>query len=102
LESPVFFVDVVCRVFRPGDAHESEDQGEEREKRAPTGDAEREAETEKTIDRDVLRQWVEEVRARLREERRLRVGDNFIGKLLVASPSDPDGEVAMWCRSRHS
>ncbi len=31
------------------------------------------------------------MRAGLREQGRLRIGDNYIGKLLAASPPDPDG-----------
>jgi hypothetical protein len=118
-ENPAFFVDVVCRVFKPGDGDEREDEGEER---ASAADAEAEEEPDEqaiaiarngyrllsewrtlpgrdgdTVDGEILRQWVDEARVRLREERRLRVGDNFIGKLLAASPPDPDG--AWPCRA---
>lgn len=121
-ENPAFFVDVVCRVFKPGDEDELDAQGEEGEDRAPGIDAEVEEELDEqaieiarngyrllsewrtlpgrggdTVDGKVLRQWVDETRARLREERRLHVGDNFIGKLLAASPPDPDG--AWPCRA---
>jgi hypothetical protein len=118
-ESPVFFVDVVCRVFKPGDEDERDDEGEEG---APATDTEAEEEPDEqaveiarngyrllsewrtlpgrdgdAVDGDVLRQWVDEARARLRDERRLRVGDDFIGKLLARSPPDPDG--AWPCRA---
>lgn len=115
-ENPAFFVDVVCRAFKPGDGYEREDEGKEGEERASAADAEAEGEPDEqaiaiarngyrllsewrtlpgrdgdTVDGEVLRHWVDEARARLREERRLRVGDNVIGKLLTASPPDPDG-----------
>jgi hypothetical protein len=112
-ESPAFFADVVSLVFKPGDEDERDDEVEESGAAAADGEEDepdqqaieiarngyrllsewrtlpgREGDT---VDGGVLRQWVDEARARLREERRLRVGDNFIGKLLAASPPDPDG-----------
>src|SRR5205807_1300536 len=44
-----------------------------------------------SVDADELRAWVGDARARLREARRLRVGDIYIGKVLAASPPDTDG-----------
>jgi hypothetical protein len=109
-ESPSFFVDVVCRVFKPRDKDERDDDDEEG---PPETDAAEEPDEQAIeiarngyrllsewrtlpgrdgdmVDGEVLRQWVDETRTRLGQEHRLRVGDNFIGKLLAASPPDPD------------
>lgn len=114
-ESPEFFVDVVSRVFRPGDddsdATENDD-GDERDVEADEEDAAVDEHRQAiaanayrllsewrtvpglnigAIDPNVLRTWVEETRARLRDARRLRIGDIYIGKMLATSPPDSDG-----------
>jgi hypothetical protein len=102
--TPSFFVDVVSRIFRPGDEEgEGEAEGEEDEPDEQQVEIARNAfrllsewrtlpgREGNDVDLDVLRAWVEEARAGLREARRLRVGDNYIGKLLASSPPDPDG-----------
>jgi hypothetical protein len=107
---PSFFVDVVSRVFKPGD--EDSDHGDSD---GELSDDETDESDERTIeiarngyrllsewrtlpgedggsvDGEVLSTWIDEARAGLREARRLRVGDSFIGKLLAASPPDADG-----------
>ena len=99
--NPSFFVDVVCRVFKPdtdGEDGGVEDEPDEQEveiarnafrllsdwRALPGRDGD-------AVDVDVLRAWVDEARAGLRERRRLRIGDNYIGKLLASGPPDPDG-----------
>jgi hypothetical protein len=104
--SPDFFVDVICRVYRPGDEDDDEDDddGEEPEELSaqelaiarnahhllmewrtlPGSDAE-------TVDAAALTTWVERARELLRERERLRVGDLQIGQVLAACPPDPDG-----------
>jgi hypothetical protein len=110
-ESPEFFVDVLSRVFRPGDEDTDVETGDEAE--GARDDDEAEAEQQRAIaanayrllsewrtvpglnggaiDPDVLRAWVEEARRRLGEARRLRIGDTYIGKVLATSPPDGDG-----------
>jgi hypothetical protein len=108
--NPSFFVDVLGRVFRPGDEDENDGEGESE------GGAEAREEPDEqgveiarnayrllsewrtlpgrdgaNVDGDVLRDWVERARAELKEVRRLRIGDNFIGKLFASSPPDADG-----------
>jgi hypothetical protein len=109
-ESPAFFVDVVSRVFRPGDEDENgEGAAEETEEKAEEPDEQTLAiarnaysllsewrllpgrRDDGSVDADELRVWVGDARARLREARRLRVGDIYIGKVLTASPPDTDG-----------
>jgi hypothetical protein len=107
--NPSFFVDVVSRVFRPGDEDDEETDEED-----PTAEDAEEADEQQvevarnayrllsewrtlpgrdgdTVDSDVLRDWVNEARTGLNVAKRLKVGDNFIGKLLASSPPDPDG-----------
>jgi hypothetical protein len=103
---PSFFVDVVSRVFRPGDEDETdEDSSEEEAEEADEQQVEvaRNAyrllsewrtlpgRDDDTVDSDVLREWVDEARGGLKAARRLKVGDNFIGKLFASSPPDHDG-----------
>jgi hypothetical protein len=108
-DNPAFFVDVVCRVYKPGDEDERDDEGDERVQATEAELDEQAIEIARNgyrllsewrtlpgrdgnaVATDVLREWVDDARARLREERRLRVGDNFIGKLLAGGPPDPDG-----------
>jgi hypothetical protein len=117
-ESPEFFVDVLSRVFPPGNEDAEDKNGEEadgdEEAEGGEGDEENAEAAERqviganayrllsewrtvpglnggAIDPDVLRGWVEEARARLREARRLRIGDTYIGKVLATSPPDGDG-----------
>src|SRR5439155_25567056 len=99
--TPSFFVDVVSRAFKPendgedgADREEPDEQQVEIARNAyrllsewrtlPGRDGD-------TVDVEALRAWIDEARAGLREQRRLRIGDNYIGKLLAASPPDPDG-----------
>ncbi|MGH3038362.1 MAG: hypothetical protein ACRDLZ_02990, partial [Gaiellaceae bacterium] len=107
---PAFFVEAITLVFRPGDEDESEDEnggGDEQPEEEPGEPAltiARNAyrllsewrtlpgrQEDGSIDGAALRAWVEEARTHLREAGRLRIGDTFIGKLLAASPPDPDG-----------
>lgn len=106
-QNPAFFVDVLSRVYKPGD----DDQGDE-----ARGDEAEEVEADEqqveiarnayrllsewrtlpgrdgdTVDGGFLRAWVEAARAALSEARRVGIGDIYIGKLLASSPPDPDG-----------
>jgi hypothetical protein len=103
--NPAFFVEVISWVFRPGD----DDEAESGDEAQPEPDEQTVAvarnayrllsdwrtlpgqQADGGVDGDQLRTWVEQARAGLREARRLRVGDGFIGKILAASPADPDG-----------
>jgi hypothetical protein len=99
--TPSFFVDVISRVFRP--ETDSEDDAEREEPDELQVEIARNAYRllsewrtlpgleGDTVDLEVLRGWIDEARAGLEERRRLRIGDNYIGKLLAASPPDPDG-----------
>jgi hypothetical protein len=110
--APDFFVDIVCRVYRPGDDDDEkgeEEDGEEEEREEDTEPSEQERAIAtnayrllsewrtlpggdgKTVDYKTLQAWVDRARERLREEKRLRVGDLHIGHLLAASPPDRDG-----------
>lgn len=111
--NPSFFVDVLSRAFRPGDHDDENGDSEEGD-----GGGDEPADTEPdeqtiaiarnayrllsewrtlpgrdgdTVDEGALRDWVEHARAELKAARRLRVGDNFIGKLFASSPPDADG-----------
>lgn len=108
---PDFFVDVVCRVYRPGDDDEEKGEGgeeeEEEEEETEPSEQERAIATNayrllsewrtlpgrdgETVDYETLQSWVDRARERLWEERRLKVGDLHIGHLLAASPPDPEG-----------
>jgi hypothetical protein len=117
LSSSQLIVDIVSRVFRPGD-HDGEasesDDGDEGDEEDIEPDEEDAAVAERqaiaanayrllsewrtvpglnagAIDPNVLRTWVEETRMRLRDARRLRIGDIYIGKMLAKSPPDSDG-----------
>lgn len=114
-ENPAFFVDVICRVFRPGDEDARQDTAADETDEDEDFDAADEELDEQAVeiarngyrllsewrtlpgrdgtivDGDVLARWVDEARSRLREVRRPRVGDNVIGKLLASCPPDPDG-----------
>ncbi len=115
-DSPEFFVDVVSRVFRPGDEDEDGDDEDVTDENGDVEEADAAEELDEqrqaiaanayrllsewrtvpghdgdAIDPDVLRAWVEEARGRLKEARRLRIGDTYIGKVLAASAPDPDG-----------
>ncbi len=113
--NPAFFVDVLSRIFRPGDdEHDEHDEHGEHEEGQPDEAEEVEPDEQQVqiarnayrllsewrtlpgregdvVDADVLRLWVETARAALSEARRLKVGDIYIGKLLASSPTDPDG-----------
>ena len=120
---PDFFVEVVCRIYRPGDDDGDEGEGEAGEQgddAADDTDAEA-SEQERAlatnayrllsewrtlpgrdgdgdnVDGAALQAWVDRARVRLKEEKRLKVGDLRIGHLLAASPPEPDG--AWPCRA---
>ena len=103
--SPDFFAEVICRVYRPGDEdNDEDDDGTEPEELSaqdlaiasnahhllmewrtlPGRDGE-------TVDAAALTAWVERARELLRERERLRVGDLQIGHVLASCPPDPDG-----------
>ena len=105
-EDPSFFVDVVCRVYRPRLVPESEEETEEEVRPEPDEPEQATAENayrllsewrtlpgllhDGLLDPERLNSWVDAARAALRDERRLEIGDEHIGRVLASSPQDAD------------
>jgi hypothetical protein len=108
---PTIFVQIVSTVYRPhGDDSETEEENGASPEATPDEDnaaRERRAtnayhllsswghvpglDSDGRIDAAQLRQWVDEANRLLREARRLRAGQDHLGKVLVSAPADPDG-----------
>ena len=103
-DNPDLFVEVVSRVYKPDDDAEQAERGDE-----DGGPPEQEqvialnayrllsewrmlpGRDGDLVDSAALQTWIDRARQRLRDEKRLKVGDLQIGRLLAASPPDPDG-----------
>jgi hypothetical protein len=108
-QDPNFFVDIIRRIYRPRDRDEAqeeaasnaeEDTVDEAQKRAIATNAYRllmewkdvpGQREDGSVDAEALENWVNDVRAKLRESGHLEAGDIRIGHVLAWGPADPDG-----------
>lgn len=95
--SPKFFAEIVRLVFRAKDEEEARKPSEQEKGRARLGYELLHSwrslpgtDDEGTLDPVALRAWVLGAREILREDRRLAIGDNMIGKVFSGSPGGDD------------
>lgn len=99
---PDFFVQVICAIFRPAKESGIEDPPSDNPK-LEQANAERAFDllqgwssipgqaTDGSVDATKLENWMKGARLKLRERGRGDIGDQYIGQMLAASPSAPDG-----------
>ena len=95
---PIFFVDVVSKVYRAKSDEDNDNDSPERAHMATNGYRLLSSwsllpglRDDDQIDGEVLRAWIAMARTKLIKAGRLDVGEMHIGHILASSPSDPDG-----------
>jgi hypothetical protein len=95
-ESPEFFVEVLCAVFRPASGERQEPTPEQR---AVASVGYRllgqfhlvPGEVSGQIHADILKAWVDGVRELAKKEDRAKIADEYIGHVIAYAPAEPDG-----------
>jgi hypothetical protein len=95
-ESPEFFVEVLCTVFRPASKERKEPTPEQRslahvgyrllsQFHLVPGEANGE------INADILKAWVDGVRESATKEDRAQIADEYVGHVIAYAPPEPNG-----------